>query len=90
MDDDIVNKGRLDAPDVRGAFERASEPPIEREAEKPKAELKPPGPAPAGMGEGAAPQVSPQLRKGTAGREFKHRRLLAREFRRAARDGFER
>lgn len=80
----MVDDYRIDAPDVGGAFDRARQP-KKKEAEKPKAKLvlKPPAPAPGGL-------VSPQLRSEQKVLELKKAMQMAREFRRAARDGIER
>ncbi len=87
MDDDY----KIKAPDVGSAFDRAqkgAEKEKKTKKDKLTLDLKPPVPAPRGMG--AAPdQVSPQLRSEERKQELA-RTLLKPEFNQKARDAIER
>ena len=92
MSKDFVTDTAIEAPDVKAEFERASvgaEKKVPAKA-KPALELKPPGPAPMGMGSDAGLQVSPQLRGEQEQKKLNKAMLMAREFRRVSRDAFER
>lgn len=91
MAEDFTKDPWVKAPDVADAFDRARQP-QKRKLENPDPQLAPaqPVPSPMGPGQQATGHVSPQLRRDDKVRELKKAMLMAREFRRAARDPFER